>query len=99
MCVSIKEGDCCLGENPYNATIPLALPGPTPTASGAPVAPSVSAPLPTTAPPAASSAAPSATVPNKAPTPSVNKPSEASGSKSSMILAVAGVVLSVAYMF
>ncbi|KAK3821464.1 MAG: hypothetical protein J3Q66DRAFT_333374 [Benniella sp.] len=98
ICVSVDAKDCCLNENPYNATVPIALPGPTPTASGAPVAPSVSgAPLPTTAPPAASA---SATVPdNKAPTPTVNKPSEASGSKSSMILAVAGVVLSVAYMF
>ncbi|KAF9351894.1 hypothetical protein BGX34_000301 [Mortierella sp. NVP85] len=101
ICVSDKPGDCCLNEDPFSATIPVA--GPTPTASGAPVPPpasSVPVPAPTT--PAAASpvaSAPATPSDGKTPSPTVNKPSEASGSKSSMILAAVGVVLSVAYMF
>ncbi|KAG0300008.1 hypothetical protein BGZ98_009568 [Dissophora globulifera] len=95
MCVSITPGDCCL-EKPLETIPPLLTPGATVTGtSAAPVATSTgavttNAPRVTTTAPAAG---PSVTV-----TPTTIKQNDAASTKSSMMLAAAGVVLSVAYM-
>ncbi|KAG0219135.1 hypothetical protein B0O80DRAFT_423714 [Mortierella sp. GBAus27b] len=92
ICVSVTKNDCCLNENPYNATPPMADPA-LPTNGTTPAPTSSTAPT-TTAP--AVTPAPSSNKP--AATPSADKGNNAAGTKGSMLLAAAGVVLSVAYM-
>ncbi|KAF9986572.1 hypothetical protein BGZ65_007081 [Modicella reniformis] len=101
LCVSVTTGVCCLGENPYNATVPLELPSST--VVGAPthtVTITTKAPTAATTVVATTSAGattkPATTTTTTSPVP---KPNAAAGSKGSMLLAAAGVVLSAVYMF
>ncbi|KAG0204499.1 hypothetical protein BGX28_003593 [Mortierella sp. GBA30] len=108
ICVSWEKGHCCLNEpalgngtqpsgpvpNPSVGTSVGPITGSTPTSSvSAPSAPVTNgASVPSSAPTSAKSSAPA---------PSVSTPpkSDAASSKSSMMLAGAGVLLSIAYMF
>ncbi|KAF8976465.1 hypothetical protein BGZ46_008249 [Entomortierella lignicola] len=102
ICVSITKGDCCLADPSAVTTLPVlttVAPNPTsaPVTSGTttvgPVTTTTGAVNATTALPTTS-----VTASTSAPATTTTKASEASGSKSSMLLAAVGVVVSVAYM-
>ncbi|KAG0281604.1 hypothetical protein BGZ95_001458 [Linnemannia exigua] len=106
ICVSVTPGECCLNENPKNVTVPkLGDPKQPEVWDSTPYTKTPTGNPPTTStgvvpPPAATTTNPATTSKTPSPVKETPKPpaSAASSSKASMVLAAAGVVLSVAYM-